>query len=174
MPRRSPGPSSPTSPTKRMSLVVCIFALSSARMIPSITARPRVSSPTPGASRRVPSFFTLIFVPSGNTVSRCAAMAISRAIASAFAKPHHISFGIHFDAGETVLFQHQHEGACAFTFHEWRCGDFCERNDFANDPVMVGADKLLGRLQPGIADDTIDRRLGRLRPERRWSAGRGK
>src|SRR4030095_1882712 len=53
MPRRSPSPSSPTSPTKRMSLFVWIPAASIARMIASRTASERVSSPMPAPARRV-------------------------------------------------------------------------------------------------------------------------
>ena len=60
-----------------MSLFVWIFARSMARMIASITASDRASSPTPGAARRVPVRFTFTSVPAGKTVSRCAAMAMS-------------------------------------------------------------------------------------------------
>jgi len=44
------------------------------RATASTTASPRQSSPMPGADMRVPAFFTVTSVPSGNTVSRCATM----------------------------------------------------------------------------------------------------
>ena len=75
-PRRSPSPSSPTFPTKRMSPGVWTFAASIARMTLNIRASASVSSPAPGAIRRLLFRVTVTFVPSGNTVSRCASTAI--------------------------------------------------------------------------------------------------
>ena len=55
-----------------MSLFVLIPAASMARTMLSRVARPALSSPMPGAARRVPSRLTLTSVPSGKTVSRWA------------------------------------------------------------------------------------------------------
>jgi hypothetical protein len=75
------------------------FPASIARIIARISARPRVSSPMPGAISRVPSRFTVTSVPSGNTVSRCATTATSGppAGAGAAADAHDVAFGVHLD-----------------------------------------------------------------------------
>ena len=68
-PRRSPGPSSPTVPTNRMSSRVPMPAAFIARTKPSSTDMLMVSSPMPGADSRVPWRLTLTSVPAGKTVS---------------------------------------------------------------------------------------------------------
>src|SRR5512138_262262 len=72
-PRRLPGPSSPTLPTKTIVPSVGTFSIWNARATASTTASPRQSSPMPGARISVPSRFTFTSVPSGKTVSRCPA-----------------------------------------------------------------------------------------------------
>ncbi len=73
IPRRSPKPSSPTSATNVIVPCVWTFASFKARITPRTTTNPRQSSPIPGPFITVPSRVTLTFVPSGKTVSRCAA-----------------------------------------------------------------------------------------------------
>ncbi len=70
MPRRSPRPSSPTVPVKRMSSSVRIPARFIARSTARTVVIPRPSSPIPGAKSVSPRWVTLTSVPSGKTVSR--------------------------------------------------------------------------------------------------------
>src|SRR5690625_622157 len=73
MPRRSPLPSSPTGAARlrRGSFPGSSCPSRPARQVS--TARLELLSPTPGASQRSPARCTVTSVPSGNTVSECAA-----------------------------------------------------------------------------------------------------
>ena len=118
----------------------------SRRIIASNTARERESSPMPGAISRVPSRLHLHVVPSGNTVSRCAAIAISGPFADAFANSHRIAFRVDFNVGQAMLPEHLQIGAGPIRFLERRRLDFGERDDFTDDPVVVLVDELLAPL----------------------------
>ncbi len=73
MPRKLPSPSSPTFATKVTEPGVLTPARFSTRTIATRVASPRQLSPMPGPVGTGPSRLTWTFVPSGNTVSRCAA-----------------------------------------------------------------------------------------------------
>src|ERR1035437_1781839 len=76
IPYRSPSPSSPTVETKSRKRSVVILLSSKAAAAPSRAASPAPLSQMPGARKRPPLRSTLIRVPRGATVSKCAVIAM--------------------------------------------------------------------------------------------------
>ena len=161
MPRRSPCPSSPTSPMKRMSLAVWIPASSIARTIASSTASERVSSPMPGAieARAVAlDLHVRAFRKHGVQVR---GDRDQRAAAGAFAHAHDVAFGVALDAGEPALRAASRDTPRRAVFLERRRRNLGQRDDLVDQPIVIAIDRGHRRGQLRVRGDALDGRVDR-------------
>ena len=159
MPRRSPSPSSPTLPAKRMSPGVVNFAASSVRTSARIEREPaRVVADAGGRQPRALRASPSHRCPSGNTVSRWALTSSSGPArrTGAAADAHHVAFGIHLDVGQADLAEHLQVDLRARLLLERRRRDFGQRDQLPHEAVLVGLDEGGGLLEFRAVDEGAD------------------
>lgn len=123
--------------------------------MPTTTARPRQSSPMPGPWMMVPSRRVLTSVPSGNTVSRCAAITRCGRGARPGRSPRHVSDAIDADVLESELLEHLLVEGRALFFLEWRGLDFADADLIVEQLRLVGLRMGEGGLDGAVLQQAL-------------------
>ena len=85
----------------------------------------------------------------------------------AAAEAHDVAFGVHLDVAQPVLAQHLHERLRPRLLLEGGRGNLGQRDQLADEAVLVGLDERHGLLEFRPVDQAADRRVRRLGRRRR-------